>query len=100
MKKLKRMIVLCLSLAIMGCAVFSVSSSEEYPVTGYYGTENMPLKYPVTSRFMDTHCPDSGDFWTWYTLSYKNYSEYAGELEYLSRLWYSNYCFGDPEVWH
>lgn len=99
MKLCKRIVVLFIACVMLWGACLGVCADTESPNTGFYGYEGMSLKYPVTSRFMNTFDEDNR-FGTWYKLSYSNYKETFGELEYMSRLWYDTYRFGDPEMWH
>lgn len=64
--------------------------------TGFYGYENAPLEYPITSRLLRTLEGNTNGYYEWYNGPYHLYLH--KKLEYCADLWTYNYYVNDPET--
>ena len=109
MKKIKRLLALCLCgamMLIMYGVTFHSSATQniEFTDLGCYGfvydnNKSCVIPYPVSRRFVNSIGSTKTDFITWYENEYCSYVDNNEDaLQYLSNLWYYNYMIGDRDV--
>ena len=105
MKRLTKLTSVFLCVAMFMCAAMHMCVTfvnPSYAVNyGYYGDGPYPLPYPLCGSYIkDYHNNDYERVYEWKRFDYPDYCRKYTELGYLSSLWGSWYCIGDPEVWH